>query len=1469
MDFVGMGCAEDAITWVPSGRWISFSGPVPVAVLDAPPVSGFHLVHIDAAQVSADVVTKALRNEPLDILAAMVHVPTGLALSLEAAMTRADQLGLPTLVRAPELLGLSNSRVVPFHAHGEVGAVLVIPAEHLASVRYRLTEKWASEQLGSYDPAVAERLRHSPKMTDIEPAEHITRGKPEAYAAALREHTARLVELVRHYDAALIPPGPRRSESSRPIVATRLDARGPLRPLQERDERATHPAEPEAVRLVAVGTTHVVVRQVTTGGRRQFVLVSDQEWAELASRDLVPPGRAPALVVHSVTGGDVHVPVRYADGTQGMGSLGAPDLAMVMKTMAPDADSWVFASCAAGAGNGGFAAKLADALEDRDVLAPQGDVWVGANITGGLSTWQGKSWRLFVPGGSDGEGWDVVNDPVDDGLPFDGITALPDESNSGIRLGLHRFIYKPDFHMVGIRAGTSGTMAFATRLLRCFRLVRGGSITPSLIFPGPDDERTDFLWDLHPATGNPETAPHPITDKTRFIMAGPGNVRIGIPCPWGDDEIYVISAVVERQHAVVQVLRGVSGSAPYDDVLIDAASLARIVIQDDKFALAYSRGVRSILLQGPAPRRFVFDFHRELTANNRLDVAVYFPSQPLTLHSEGAFRRAEISNHGHWDVLSTTMPYSYSNSVVAELAQTAAIANWAYPEPRAIGPGGISVNDRFRAHKAVREAIRLSFNHNQGVLNVKRLLAYVGEQRLAEQLLICRAVIARLLADRSAPLRHLHAVELENDLFMPASILSMLGERLERIGQGRIQRNRDAFELTVPVRARRHPLPAESNAARTSSPFWPDLQRTPAEINLSDPFASWLIDRMARWLATKLAEGGRLVVRISSAGRIGPSTYRTSLELRQRVGHYLTHYLGVPDSEQRNSGLRIAYATKDPASTATLSVEDQKPASAASPVLPPSAVLRAPENGWCLLTSIAIHTLPPADHLRLLESEDYTHSESTAAVLAQTVRKRIQSNNSDETSSTLQHVLRNTTRARNAPGGPDAYLASVDDIDALKAAVAKWDDNWTGEFGEAFVHLVAHILRMPIRIYDIDHPEGEVIAPLGQPEAPEVSVWRDSDTHYDAWAPAISLSGPSLLLRSAVTADHNVYVIAGRKIRAPQSLMTDLIDASDGTLPVILLADPGTGGFANRDDVVDLNFLLEQFAQNALRPVVVTRSRPTPKLLDVAATYGLAVLHQVWNTPSGSGTNDNLQLAPWWQAVRLGPYGKPETPSISDSPWQKIDRPVLQAVAELARPDAAITPVDNPLGHMIWAPSLQETQEAFARLRRSWSPQHMKAAQAQLEQVSKRVPDDHVLSTLASVLEFGALGDFKTVFTYATARDDELPQRLMEAVAQIREVGQPGPPVADGLTTVALERMVTATCVNDISVPVLQLIGDIEAGRVTDAKAVITANRHKLTPESRERWVEAIAGLCKTRPHLHVLLDAIFDCVPERRSGSA
>ncbi|MET8281186.1 hypothetical protein [Micromonospora sp. NPDC005174] len=225
-------CTEFTLTWVRSGMWIGPNGVVPDAVLNASPVPGLHQVHIDTAVVDQGAAAVILRDQSLDLLARMVHVPHGLAPGVAPAMTRADQVGLPTLARAPDSLERHSTRLLPFDAQGEANAVLVLPTEHLVNARYRRTEQWAIEQLGYFDPQAAHKASRQraepPSLPDWNPIG--THASPAAYLATLRERTAQLIELVRRHDATLTPPGRLRPEAYDPILAARLQT-GTMRTL--------------------------------------------------------------------------------------------------------------------------------------------------------------------------------------------------------------------------------------------------------------------------------------------------------------------------------------------------------------------------------------------------------------------------------------------------------------------------------------------------------------------------------------------------------------------------------------------------------------------------------------------------------------------------------------------------------------------------------------------------------------------------------------------------------------------------------------------------------------------------------------------------------------------------------------------------------------------------------------------------------------------------------------------------------------------------------------------------------------------------------------------------------------------------------------------------------------------------------------------------------------------------------------
>ncbi|MFG1885253.1 hypothetical protein [Micromonospora sp. NPDC049102] len=129
---VGTDCIEAVSTWVPAGQSLSISGgPVPAEVWDAVPLANFHQVYVEPAAIGDVRVNNTLRRQPQAVAAQMVHVPLGLEPGLEAAAVRAEQLGLPVLLRAARALDLSGPQVVPFEAYPETGAVLAWPAEHV------------------------------------------------------------------------------------------------------------------------------------------------------------------------------------------------------------------------------------------------------------------------------------------------------------------------------------------------------------------------------------------------------------------------------------------------------------------------------------------------------------------------------------------------------------------------------------------------------------------------------------------------------------------------------------------------------------------------------------------------------------------------------------------------------------------------------------------------------------------------------------------------------------------------------------------------------------------------------------------------------------------------------------------------------------------------------------------------------------------------------------------------------------------------------------------------------------------------------------------------------------------------------------------------------------------------------------------------------------------------------------------
>ncbi|MFG1881293.1 hypothetical protein [Micromonospora sp. NPDC049102] len=280
-------CVESIVTWVRSGMWIGPGGVVPDAVLNAPPVQGLHQVHIDTAVVDQGAVAVILRDQSLDLLARMVHVPHGLAPGVAPAMTRADQVGLPTLAQVPESWVRHAPRLLPFDARGEANAVLVLPAEHLVNARYRRTEQWAIEQLGSFDPQAAHKASQQrdepPSLRDWNPIG--THASPAAYLATLRERTAQLIELVRRYDASLTPPGRLRPEAYDPILAARLNTVSTMRTLvREVDQDRLSPTTdlPDRHTVVAAVKSYIASLQRAPQLASPSELLADLDPSRLA-----------------------------------------------------------------------------------------------------------------------------------------------------------------------------------------------------------------------------------------------------------------------------------------------------------------------------------------------------------------------------------------------------------------------------------------------------------------------------------------------------------------------------------------------------------------------------------------------------------------------------------------------------------------------------------------------------------------------------------------------------------------------------------------------------------------------------------------------------------------------------------------------------------------------------------------------------------------------------------------------------------------------------------------------------------------------------------------------------------------------------------------------------------------------------------------------------------------------------------
>ncbi|MGC4856420.1 hypothetical protein ACLQ24_24360 [Micromonospora sp. DT4] len=137
------GCPEFLVTWLPNaGVYLGAEpGSVPPEVLDAQPVPGTLLLHVDLRAVGSTLVRDVLLTQPPEVVARAVD---GSARSVVAgldaagALARANELGLPVLVPGTTLTADAPERMLPIDAQGrpaqtpaDVEYVLVLPELHL------------------------------------------------------------------------------------------------------------------------------------------------------------------------------------------------------------------------------------------------------------------------------------------------------------------------------------------------------------------------------------------------------------------------------------------------------------------------------------------------------------------------------------------------------------------------------------------------------------------------------------------------------------------------------------------------------------------------------------------------------------------------------------------------------------------------------------------------------------------------------------------------------------------------------------------------------------------------------------------------------------------------------------------------------------------------------------------------------------------------------------------------------------------------------------------------------------------------------------------------------------------------------------------------------------------------------------------------------------------------------------------
>ncbi|MFG1885565.1 hypothetical protein [Micromonospora sp. NPDC049102] len=374
----------------------------------------------------------------------------------------------------------------------------------------------------------------------------------------------------------------------------------------------------------------------------------------------------------------------------------------------------------------------------------------------------------------------------------------------------------------------------------------------------------------------------------------------------------------------------------------------------------------------------------------------------------------------------------------------------------------------------------------------------------------------------------------------------------------------------------------------------------------------------------------------------------------------------------------------------------------------------------------------------------------------------------------------------------------------------------------------------------------------------------------------------SLRLPHTVSAYSHVHVVSSNTRSEPRDLVDQLIEAADAEHPIILLGVATINHAPHPADVGTLNYLLEQFAQRAILPTVVTRGRLTRELSEVTSRYGATVVHPTLSKAlDGTGLR-SLQTGHRWAAsVALPPDreatantlgdSRPtgaagETWTTSDDIWDRITAGVLDAAGRMARPTGAISRVGNALGELVWAADLTTAREVLRE--HGWTPEETTANLAQVEQMIKRVPGQSALSVYSPVLRFAAAGHSDLVFDYTLAQPEHRPTTLLASIGRLEAAGQfSNVPVESGITPDDLVEMIDLAGVEEddrFTTSIVTTLGLIKKREFPSAMDFIVKNRGTFDVGHKGAWVDAIRGLQSIMPdhnaQLRLLVYAVLEC---------